>query len=189
MALRRLLPACVVLLLLAVACASGGDPGTDDGNEAGVASDSGVGSDATSSGHDSGSAGDDAATGTDTSTGGDATSGDDTGAVESGTDSGVDTGIDTGVDAGMDTGTVDTGTDTGVVEASVDTGTDAPVGNPNCATQCSGCCDVNNVCYTTHTDTECPENNAPGMTGQACVDCTAMGFHCILDIIEYVCFP
>jgi hypothetical protein len=77
--------------------------------------------------------------------------------------------------------------------ASPETGTadSAPDGNPNCPTTCSGCCDANNVCWTTHTNTECPENNSPGMTGQPCVDCTAMGpaWTCFLDIIEYVCIP
>jgi hypothetical protein len=101
----------------------------------------------------------------------------------------LDSGSDTGpTEAGTDGG-ADGGKDTGAPEASVDAGTDSPVGNPSCPTTCSGCCDTNSVCYTTHTDTECPENNSPGMTGQPCVDCTQMGFHCILDIIEYVCFP
>jgi hypothetical protein len=197
MPLRRLLPAsAVVLVFLAVACASGGDPGADDGDDGGVASEGGKTGDATT--NDSSPAGDDAST-ADTSSGVDSSPGSETGSVESGTEGGADTGSDTGsvetgadgaADTGVDTG-VDTGADAPADTGAVDTGTDSPVGNPNCATTCAGCCDVNNVCYTTHTDTECPENNAPGMTGQACVDCTTMGpaFHCILDIIVYACFP
>jgi hypothetical protein len=197
MPLRRLFPAsAVVLVFLAVACASGGDPGADDGDDGGVTSEGGTTGDATT--HDSSPAGDDAST-ADTSSSVDSGSGGETGTVESGMESGADTGADTGsVETGADSaadtgtdGTADTGVDTGAADAPVDTGTDSPIGNPNCATTCAGCCDVNNVCYTTHTDTECPENNAPGMTGQACVDCTTMGpaFHCILDIIVYACFP
>ena len=127
----------------------------------------------------------------DTGGGVDSSQGGDTGVVESGTEGGADTGgAETGTDGATDSA-VETGTESGAPDASVDAGNDAPVGNPDCPTTCSGCCDVNNVCYTTHTDTECPENNSPGMTGQPCVDCTAMvpPFHCILDIIEYVCFP
>jgi hypothetical protein len=183
--------------------------------------DTGAGMDGTTTGHDSSSSGgNDASMSMDTSPGVDSSSGDDTGGggTCAQTCSGCCTGtvcVTTTSDnqcgklgspcqncaaSGLacvaaaclpaEGGTTESGAPD---SASPETGTadSAPDGNPDCPTTCSGCCDANNVCWTTHTDTDCPENNSPGMTGQPCVDCTQMGpnFKCILDIIEYVCFP
>jgi hypothetical protein len=219
MFLRRSVPALTVVLLVA-ACATGGtglqydDEGGTDLPETGVAIDAAAGHDSSGTGHD-------AAVSAETSPGGDSSSGDDTGSGGScaATCSGCCTGtVCVTTTSDNQCGTLGSpcqncamsglacignaclpgegGTESGAPDASPETGTTVdsgpPDGNPDCPTTCSGCCDGNNVCWTTYSDSVCPENNEPGMLGQPCVDCTTnppLERHCILDVIEYVCGP
>jgi hypothetical protein len=219
---RRLLAASTVLVLAVACANGGvtGLQYEEDSGGSGE-HEAGPGADGTTSGHDSGggsgssSGGNDATTSSDTSSGVDSSSGSDTGG---GTCAQTCSGCCTGTTCVTTTsnnqcGTlgspcqncaasgllcIDNGclpaeggtTEGGAQDAAADVG--EPDGNPNCPTTCSGCCDSNDVCWTTHTDTHCPDQNSPGMTGQPCDDCTTMpaGFrHCFLDIIEYVCGP
>ena len=83
-------------------------------------------------------------------------------------------------DAGDDADSGEAG-DADAGDDASDAGSDAVIlcnGN-----NCAGCCDVNNVCQSGTTDTNC--GTFP--PGAACQDCTQQGATCIFWVVAYVC--
>ncbi len=87
-----------------------------------------------------------------------------------GDDTTVDPGGDVGADAGS--GSDDVAPDTGTSEGPTDASEDAQDAAAICRTQCSGCCDSNNICHGGQSLATC------GSGGKACMDCSASGKVC-----------